>query len=114
MTKTLGQVAYEAWLYEFNVPKADGRTWEQLTDLQRQHHWEVPAQAVWRYVVCEKLEALVKTFRAEERIFNQHACDTSPDGDEHWYYKVESRVWGQAADELQKAIALEALDKAEE
>jgi hypothetical protein len=52
----------------------------------------------------DALWALVDTFRKEERIFYKHASDTSPEGDEHWYYKVEARVWGQAADELEKAL----------
>jgi hypothetical protein len=51
MNKTLGQIAYEAWLYEFNVPKNEGATWSQLTDLQREHDWEVPARALASYII---------------------------------------------------------------
>lgn len=52
----------------------------------------------------QKIERLVKMFKDEERIFNQHACDTSPDSDEHWYYKVEARVWAECADELERVL----------
>ena len=108
MTKTLGQVARKAYGEDFARQMSLGRI-----EMRYSEAWEAAAQAVWQHIIREKLEALVKTFRSKERIFNQHACDTNPDGDEHWYYKVEARVWGQAADKLQKAIAVEALDKAE-